>query len=496
MANGPKDADERADSATPGAPRHGVAVPRGQDGVPLSPLHEGRFGRMFRDPQPLRPDDAALSALAKLVKESGSAASGDNAKIPAGYTYLGQFVDHDITFDPLSKLQKDNDPDALVDFRTPRFDLDCLYGSGPEDDPFMYEWSSPSNRGVKLLVGRNPTTSGAFDRDDLPRNQQARALIGDPRNDENIVVSQLQLLFIRFHNKVVDRTRKNQRLAGAALFAEAQRIARWHYQWIVVHDFLERIVGKEMAQAVLKPGTATKPAETDIRFFSWQNNPFMPVEFSGAAYRFGHSQVRAAYDLNDTVTGVPIFAAADKPGPLEHLGGFRRLPAIWTIDWPFFFKTTAGATPQLSRKIDTSIAAPLFKLPGLPGNRPSLPLLNLKRGRALGLPSGQDIAAAIGAAPLSTAQLGLSKIELAPEARAQLEAATPLWYYVLREAAVQGKGERLGTVGGRIVAEVLVGLLAADPQSYLSRKPTWKPILPSAKKGEFTMPDLVKFALD
>ena len=451
---------------------------------------------MFRDPQPLRPDDTSLAALAKLVKESGSAASGDNAKIPSGYTYLGQFVDHDITFDPQSKLEKDNDPDALIDFRTPRFDLDCLYGSGPDDDPFMYEWSSPSNRGVKLLVGRNPTAGGAFDRDDLPRNRQGRALIGDPRNDENIIVSQLQLLFIRFHNKVVDRTRKNQRLEGAALFAEAQRITRWHYQWIVVHDFLERIAGKEIARAILKPGTTAAPAATThLSFFEWQNNPFMPVEFSGAAYRYGHSQVRAGYDLNDIVTGVPIFVSADKPGPLDHLGGFRRLPAAWTIDWSLFFKLTAGGTPQLSRKIDTSIAAPLFKLPGLPGARPSLPLLNLTRGRALGLPAGQDVAAVMGAAPLTAAQLGLSKIDLPPAARAQREAATPLWFYLLREAAVQGKGERLGMVGGRIVAEVLVGLLAGDPQSYLSRKPTWKPILPSAKKGDFTMSDLVKFAL-
>jgi hypothetical protein len=494
MADVTQDADDQADSATMGAPRHGAAAPRGQDGVPLSPLHEGRFGRMFRDPQPLRPDDAALTALAKLVKESGSAAAGDNTKIPSGYTYLGQFVDHDITFDPTSKLQRDNDPDALVDFRTPRFDLDCLYGSGPDDDPFMYEWSSPSNRGVKLLVGRNPST-GAFDRDDLPRNQQGRALIGDPRNDENIIVSQLQLLMIRFHNKVVDRTRSKQKLEGAALFQEAQRITRWHYQWIVVHDFLERIVGKETARAVLKPATATTPAQAVLNFYEPRNNPYMPVEFSGAAYRYGHSMVRAAYDLNDIVVGVPIFVAADKPGPLDHLGGFRRLPSLWTIDWSFYYKTTAAARPQLSRKIDTSISAPLFKLPGLPGNRPSLPLLNLKRGRALGLPSGQDVAAAMGAPPLTAAQLGLNTIDLPPEGRAQLEAATPLWFYLLREAAVLGNGERLGMVGGRIVAEVLVGLLAGDPQSYLRRKPTWKPILPSAKQGDFTMPDLVKFAL-
>ena len=495
MASVEQDDGTQTDSTADGAPRHGVAMPRGQTGVPLSPLHEGRFGRMFRDPQPLAPGQAAIGALAKLVKESGSGAAGDNTKIPAGYTYFGQFVDHDITFDPTSDLAKQNDPDALVNFRTPRFDLDCLYGSGPDDDPFMYEWSSPTNRRVKLLVGRNPS-SGDFDIADLPRNQQARALIGDHRNDENIIVSQLQLLFIRFHNKVVDRTRKNQKLAGGELFREAQRITRWHYQWIVVHDFLQRIVGKETAEAVLQPATSSEPARTALNFFDPKNNPFMPVEFSGAAYRYGHSQVRAAYDLNDTVRGVPIFAAADKPQPLEHLGGFRRLPAAWTIDWSFFFKTSAGAKPQLSRKIDTSIAPPLFKLPGLPGDRPSLARLNLMRGRALGLPSGQDVAEAMGAPPLTPAQLGLADIDLPAAGREALAQATPLWFYVLREAAVLGKGERLGMVGGRIVAEVLVGLLEGDPQSYLRRKPAWTPILPLAKKGDFTMADLVNFTFD
>ncbi len=488
-------AEIAAPSAADGAMRHGVATPRGQQGVPQSPLHEGRFGRMFRNLDALKPDDTVIDALVKLMEEVGSDPARDNPKIPSGHTYLGQFVDHDITFDPLSDLQKDNDPDALVDFRTPRFDLDCLYGSGPDDDPFMYEWSSPSNRGVKLLVGRNPTGSGEFERADLPRNQQGRALIGDMRNDENTIISQLQLLFIRFHNKVVDRTRKNQRLAGAELFAEAQRITRWHYQWIVVHDFLRRIVGAQMANSVLKPAKDGAPSKIDTQFYNWRNSPFMPVEFSGAAYRFGHSMVRADYDLNETVTGVPIFADADKPDPRQHLGGFRRLLSFWTIDWGLYFDVEAKSRAVPARAIDTHITKPLLKLPGAPGARPSLPRLNLQRGRALGLPSGQDVAEAMGRTPLRPDQLGLAKIALPKAEREALARATPLWYYVLREAQVLAKGEHLGPVGGRIVAEVLVGLLDGDPQSYLSRKPTWTPILPAAKKGDFTMADLVRFTL-
>src|SRR5204862_4331054 len=232
---------------------HGSAQVRGQASVARSTLKEGRFGRMFRTLTPLDPGDDAIHALVQHMKDASEAPSGDNKKIPAGYTYLGQFVDHDITFDPMSQLQKQNDPDALIDFRTPRFDLDSLYGSGPSDSPFLYA-NTGAGKGLKLLVGHHPAHS-EFERDDLPRNQEGRALIGDPRNDENIIVSQLQLLFIRFHNKVVDRVLDaNPGIARDDAFEKAQRTVRWHYQWVVVHDFLPRVVGGDLAQTVLRPG--------------------------------------------------------------------------------------------------------------------------------------------------------------------------------------------------------------------------------------------------
>jgi hypothetical protein len=473
---------------------HGSAQIRGQASVARSTLKEGRFGRMFRTLTPLTFTDDAVHALVAHMKDASEAPSGDNTKIPSGYTYLGQFIDHDITFDPMSQLQKQNDPDALIDFRTPRFDLDSLYGSGPSDNPFLYA-NTGAFRGIKLLIGHNAANS-EFERDDLPRNQEGRALIGDPRNDENIIVGQLQLLFIRFHNKVVDRVSHNHpELTGGALLDECQRVVRWHYQWIVVHDFLERVVGQATAHAVLQPGTSTTPPVVDRQFFEWTNDPFMPVEFSGAAYRFGHSMVRPDYDLNEIVTQVPIFVAEANPDILSHLGGFRRLPSAWTIDWSHFFKTKSAA-PQFSRKIDIKLSAPLFKLPGgVDAARRSLPGLNLRRGRALGLPSGQDVAGAMSATPLTAAELDLDGLDLAAGQKATLKTHTPLWYYLLREAQLKGSGEHLGPVGGRIVAEVLVGLLDGDPQSYLSQKPNWKPFLPAAVSGDFAMKDLVKFTL-
>jgi hypothetical protein len=489
--------DDETGPAPGGGGMHGATEPRGLDGVPRSALFEGRFGRMFRT-LPFFPNDrnALIELGQKMPEERHGTEEADNPKIPAAFTYFGQFVDHDITFDPMSQLQKFNDPDALTDFRTPRYDLDSVYGRGPSDQPYLYEWTDPKFRGVKLLAGRNPEqdTDGEFlARQDLPRNEQGRALIGDPRNDENIIVGQLHLAFIKFHDRVVDLLAKRG-LVGAALFTEAQRLVRWHYQWIVVHDFLPRVAGADVVASIIDESGPSGPVVT-LQFYNWENDPFIPVEFSAAAYRFGHSMVRPFYDLNGLVQGVPIFADSAKPFPREHLGGFRRLPSDWTIDWSHFV-SLGGSKPQLSRKINTRMAGPLMRLPtSLDAGRNPLAVLNLRRGKALQLPTGQAVAGRMGVAPLTAAELNLAELGLAPAHKAELEVNTPLWFYLLKEAEVRQNGERLGPVGGRIVAEVLIGLLKGDPGSYLRVQPTWKPeIIPAFRPGNFQLADLLKFA--
>ena len=457
---------------------HGTEL-RGLAYVPVSRLHEGRFGRMFRLP-PFIPSDDSIREIGDLLAENATGPNPalDNPTIPAGYTYLGQFIDHDLTFDPVSSLDRQNDPDALTNFRTPRFDLDCVYGRGPADDPFLYDKTSG---GTKLLIGHHD------DEDDLPRNEQETALLGDPRNDENIFVSQLQLTMLKFHNQVVDRVVADPalRLGSETTFEAAQRIVRWHYQWVVVHDFLRRTVGEEMLASVLDE-SGPRP-EVDRRFYLWKNDPYMPVEFSVAAYRFGHSQIRGRYKLNTGVGPLPTF----KPGstaddPLGHFGGFRVLPPFWTVEWARFFEVDGAGQDQrqATRLIDAKLANPLKDLPReIGGDRPSLIERNLTRGARLLLPSGQDVARHMGAEMLSDADLGLPG-----------GGPAPLWYYILKEAQVQAQGRRLGEVGGRIVAEVFLGLLEKDPSSFLRNAPTFQPFLPAAMAGTFTMPDLVTFA--
>jgi hypothetical protein len=472
--------------------RHGDAAGREIASVPRSTLPLGRFGRLFPASPSFLPDPQLLTDLGKPrgQMQEGTRAP-DNDAIPAGFTYFGQFVDHDITFDPVSNIARQNDPDSLHNFRTPRFDLDSVYGLGPGTTPHLYNRHDPD----RLLTGRNDV--GELD---LPRNSQNIALIGDPRNDENILISQMHVAFLHFHNGIVEFLRKKKEnrqqhmLPGESLFETAQRLVRWHYQWIVVHDFLPRIVGNQQVDSLLTVHGDGRH-EIQLAFYNPTNNPFIPVEFAAAGYRFGHSMIRPDYQLNNeifaTIFGRP---SAD---PLSHLGGSRQLPDFWQIRWPLFFKFPRQGTPQFSRMINAKLAQPLMNLPeSVLGEkeherhpeRRSLAARNLLRGRALGLPSGQAAATEVGETPLTNQELGLRGTGWGGEA--------PLWFYVLAEAnKAPQRGKRLGPVGGRIVAETLLGLLEHDRHSFVKAQTPWKPRRPIAPEaGTFTFPDLVRFA--
>jgi hypothetical protein len=468
-------------------PGHGAAAPRGQAGA-----RGGRFGRMFPDLPAAALGEPATAALVRLMNNPDERATSNT--LPAGYTYLGQFIDHDITFDPTSSLMRANDPDALVNFRTPRFDLDSLYGSGPADQPYLYDWRRDDHPGVRLLSGQ---VAGAEpDVLDLPRNQGGRALTGDARNDEHLIIAQLHLLFLRFHNRVVDLLAARRRWGSHwDLFDAAQQTVRWHYQWIVMHDFLDRIVGPDMATSIRPAGAG---GGIERRHYRYDGEPFIPVEFSGAAFRFGHSMVRNDYHVNAQSGLVPLFGDGDVP----HLRGFRPLPPELVIDWRrFFWEPAAEAqlrTDQIpGMRIDRQLAERLFRLPP---DGAALAELNLRRGRALGLPSGTEVARAMGVEPLTPAQLLLDEAnagETPPDVREALSAAPPLWYYILCEARDRrlGRGgQHLGPVGGRIVAEVLAGLLEGDPLSYHRQAPAWSPADEGLTDGgDFRMIDLVDF---
>jgi hypothetical protein len=330
--------------------------------------------------------------------------------------------------------------------------------------------------------------------EDLPRNAQGRALISDPRNDENIIISQLHLGLIKFHNQVMAAL-EAEGIGGMQAFTEAQRIVRWHYQWVVTHDFLRRLIRQPLMEKLF-PVTEHRRT-VNLSFYRWTVHPFIPLEFSAAAYRMWHSMVRSNYVLNDALeeirdnvgTGgrIPIILPPqDNPGPLADLCGGRFLPRFWTIQWDRFLKFDdhdgTTSTLQKSRKINTKLAFRLGAIPTGPDSQSSLALLNLRQGWRLGVPSGQHVSRAMGIEPSYN-----------PHGH------DPLWYYILQEAALDG-GECLGQVGGTLIAEVFLGLLAGDPLSYLNIDPTWEPkkevVLPIVKADDenFQLRDILRFA--
>jgi hypothetical protein len=476
---------------------------------------EGRFGRMFRTLVPAKFDEDMLTKLGRAMTSDFEATptpetqhdDEENTGISAGYTYFGQFIDHDLTFDPASSLQRQDDPDGLTDYRTPRFDLDNVYGRGPDDQPYLYRAD-----GLHMLLGDRLTgNDGDPNARGLPRNhpqddrEPARALIGDPRDDENVIVSQLQSAMLRFHNRMVD-------MLGTKDFEHAQRMVRWHYQWAVLHDFLPTIIGEPMVAVILgqaKAGSTGTAMPPQLKFYKPEKKAFMPVEFSVAAYRFGHSMIRPIYRLNQTIDRLPIFSLKK-----ESLVGFRLFPADWAIDWRLFFKF--GPAPNLGArrvqpayKIDTSLVNPLGSLPPSVATNPSsLPQRNLIRGWRMQLPSGQSVARAMGLEPIEDKKLKVGKATnadhkknpLLTEISPKFEGNAPLWFYILAEAQQVFKTNetpiRLGPVGGRIVGEVIVGLMLADSHSYLRQEPNFRPMADfTSKSGEFAIADLLRAAM-
>ncbi len=442
----------------------------------LSTADTGKYGRMFSYLPALETDEEYLLALGRAgsIMDVDSTqdehmgainrAPTDNPRIAAGFPVFGQFIAHDITADR-SLLLHHARLQELRNFRTPRLDLDCLYGAGPTGDPHLYDMDDLD----KFLLGVNDIGN----MDDLPRNRQGRALVGDPRNDVHLIISQLHLAFLKFHNHVVDWLRE-EGVPSSEVFNEARRLVRWHYQWIIVHEFLPLSVGEVLVADILTNG---------LRYYPYDGNPFIPVEFADAAYRFGHSQIRSLYTLNDSGAKGNVFPDCAGTCPVLH---------DRVIDWSYFFEVRGDKKPQASKKIDTSLAHSLINLPesvvgktGIPEQH-SLAYRDLERGLALDLPSGETISRAMGVEPLTLEEVSLNKLGYQGE--------TPLFYYILKEAEVRYGGERLGEVGGRIVAEVLLALLDSDATSYRNIDTEWVPTLPRARKGDFTIADLLQFA--
>ena len=435
---------------------------------------DGGYYRAVLGLEPLRATEQALTELAATMVDPVTERTtgwggpkdpppddGDNTGVPAAFTYIGQAIDHDLTFDFLADSHRINRLDGKVNARTPALDLDAVYGLGPEVQPYLYD-------GAKLAVG---------DQDLLRLEDQA--IIGDPRNDENALVSRVHLALVQVHNRVVDALQAQGTVPAAELFEQARRHTRWAYQYAVVSDYLPRIVGNQTLQRVLRGPRV---------LIGWPAPRAIPIEWAGAAFRFGHSQIRPTYQLAPDGPLLPVF------GPTgSDLAGGRPLAATDPFDWSHLVGTREDGTAiQPSRKIDTKIAASLFGLFGKddPQEPPldNLALRNLRKGVLLGLPSGQSLAAEVAhrltiASDSSAGRAHAADLEAEgstirdhlASVEPKQDGGTPLWYWLLEEAETVADGRHLGPLGGRLVAETILALLDNDPTSYWAQRPFHAP---------------------
>jgi hypothetical protein len=382
----------------------------------------------------------------------------DDSRIEAGWPFFGQYVAHDLTADR-SPLRAHADLASLRNMRSPRANLEALYGGGPVGTPYMYSRADPA----KLLENGG----------DLPRNAEGFALIGDPRNDVHSFMNQMQVAFIRAHNRLVDRLRDDG-CPDADLFDGARRALSWHYQWVIVNEFLPELVGAELVDELMSSGP---------QFYPREGEPFIPVEFADAAYRYGHSQIRQHYRISEG--GAPVAVFPDLVGFCEI--GDRQ------VDWALMFDVPGRVAAQRAKPIDGQLPRSLIELPQVITGAVeddayrSLATRDLERGEGTGLPSGEGVARVIGAEELNVDQLGLTQHGWSGE--------TPLWLYILRESAVREDGDRLGPVGGRIVGEVLIEIIKRDPESYFALDPDWHPTLPGHAE-RFRLRDILVPAAD
>ncbi len=503
--------------------------------VTIAPPSTGAFRYYFPD-APAFPEDAtmvdALDALGTSMFDPAIPSPAvDLAPI---LTYFGQFIDHDITantdrrvpnvseidVDPLDPTDRDIVADKLDNLRDGSLGLDSLYGDSVGQDNFSEKLSGlmrhPTQTdkmrlGIPLTTGDDPIRPPADNATDLlrlgflldkgalteaelqalpndkkgafigPDNKpiRQRAIIGDFRNDENLLVAQLQVAFLRFHNKLVDEV---------GSFDEARRMTRYHYQWLVANEYLPSLCDRSVVDELIATESPLYGDFFDAHEPEVAPKMPMPLEFSAACFRFGHTMVRGGYDHNhvfgqavDGLSNRQPFASFEQlflftgdgrmsirlpSGDLASVSD-RQLPDNWVIDWARFVN---AETPIRSAKgIDTRLDAPLDNMVNQnAGIFKHLARRNLRRGYRLNLPSAQATIDGINATghfrPIQT---------LAPDvvmANRNIPGAdfgnhTPLWFYILREAENVGSGH-LGPLGTHIVAGTLLGLIIKDPSSY------------------------------
>ncbi|HQU85068.1 MAG TPA: peroxidase family protein [Pyrinomonadaceae bacterium] len=393
-----------------------------------------------------------------------------DSEIPAGYTYLAQFVDHDISLDSQSNKLPwiPINVEQCFNERIPIFDLETLYGVNAEDDSVYLEKNS-----AFLKLGKTTVPSGSFLKKslllDLPRNENKKALILDSRNDENLLVAQTHVAFATFHNTIVYTLQNKGITDTTQLYKTAREQTIRHYQYLVITDLLDKILDKKVLERVKKEG--------NIFYNPDKDDTFIPLEYSAAAFRFGHSMVRNSYNLNSikvqTLIDLRLFTG-ESEDKKKKLGKQATLPSDWLINWKLFFDLDAGSAKpanfNFAHPIEPKLSSLLGDLIGFSDSNfrrvSSLAAFDLYRGQLFNLPFGKRLADELPPASLDADKINryLSENYEGVNLIKAFGDKVPLWFYLLAES----DGNRMGKIGSRIIAEVFIELIKRSPFSILT----------------------------
>ncbi len=448
---------------------------------PEGQANESPFSRLFpKEEHEYNAHGISLlaGALGPMQEQRGDATKPG---IKAGFTFLGQFIDHDSTefrvVDEALRIVERNptigvrqvvapeENPTTANGRTGKLDLDSVYGVLGNDNPALFD------NGGFFLLGSELRRNSQGPRD-IRRNIDFAdgRLIADPRNDENKIIVQLHILFMRLHNKIHEGKVGNHPL-GSEGFLDTKQKVQQIYRRIVLCDYLPRIIKPEIINNVvnsLRNGTSFyQQMNRRVNQALESEEPVlaMPVEFAHAAFRLGHSQLLDRYVIRRGSSLRLFVTIPRKDKDLDgDLRGAEPITDVNEIDWNLFF----GTTGRDGLPLDTFLPKSIFRLPRPAVTEPPISLAerNILRGIDFGLPSGQEVAVSLRSVygPITVVpadQLGIPEDVLQIEP--SLEVLTPLWYYILREAQVLNPDQpQLGEVGGYIVAETILGSMVAS----------------------------------
>lgn len=408
----------------------------------------------------------------------------ESPNLPAAFTFVGQFVDHDLTMNAVNlfEVQTGNIPDNA----SPLIDLDSVYGPRSTLDTVTPKQLFHPDGRFRLK------DHGSYH--DLERDAMGNAYISDKRNDENQMVLQVHLLVMRTHNTLIE---------GGLNLKEAYKETLFNWQSVLLTDYLSQVLDQEVYDD--QRVQIDKPDFGNFRYKPYldlTNDRYiarMPHEF-GIGFRFGHSQLRSKYQLQDAGRVFPLFdnaltsAGGPKVNTFADMRGSQVLPPDKVIDWPFF----AGGAFK-SNAIDSKVTPVVADLPesAIPDDIKYIGNLvhrNLIRSRQVGLCAGEDLAELYG---YHRDHLPISVIEPDPAARHLYHQGndfrTPLWYYLLKEAehAETATESRLGKVGSHLVGEVILGAIKWARESVLN-EPGWTSTITNSR--DVKLLDLAEFA--